>query len=141
MQLMRAKIISILMALLMMVTSVGITVKVHSCLMTMVGKEKTACCCEPKQDVEANCCTEKESTPKPEKNCCTDVVKSVALSAEYATKVQALEHFSFAPVFCKLHFTNFNLAAIQSEILSTEIKQPPNLFDSNIIYFLQVIKV
>lgn len=124
-----------------MVTSVGITVKVHACLMNMADTEKSACCCDSKETPESNCCTEKEATPKPENKCCTDVVKSVALSAEYATKVQTIEHFSLSPFFNKVHFNNVNLAAIQTELFITEIKQPPNLFDSNIIYFLQVIKV
>lgn len=142
MQLLRTKIFSFIMALVMLTTSVGITAKVHFCSMKKKSETKTASCCKQElEEEEMDCCKQIAETNQNQNKCCTDVVKSVALSAEYAGKFETEKHFLFAPLFIKNFQEDFNSFSVKTDVLVSEIKQPPKLFDNNFIYFLQVIKV
>lgn len=142
MQMLRVKIFSILMALVMFTTSVGITAEVHFCSMKKKSETKTASCCKQEVAEETDCCKQMAETNQNQNKCCTDVVKSVALSAEYAGKFETEKHFSLTPLFVKNFQDHFNSFPVENETLVSEIKQPPKLFDNNNnIYFLQVIKV
>lgn len=125
----------------MLTTSVGITAKIHFCSMKKKSETKTASCCKQEVDEEMDCCKQKAETNQNPNKCCSDVVKSVALSAEYAGKFEAEKHFSFTPLFIKNFQVDLNSFSVKTEVLVSEIKQPPKLFDNNFIYFLQVIRV
>jgi hypothetical protein len=129
------------MALVMLATSVGITTKVHFCSMKKKSETKTASCCKQKAEEEVGCCKPKAETNTKQNSCCNDVVKSVALTAEYTCKFETEKHFSFTPLFIKTFHENLKSFSVKTDVLVSEIKQPPKLFDTNFIYFLQVIKV
>lgn len=125
----------------MLTTSVGITAKIHFCSMKMKSETKTALCCNRVVEEEMDCCEQKVETNQNPNKCCSDVVKSVALSAEYSGKFETEKHFSFTPLFIKKFQVVLNSFSVKTDLLVSEMKQPPKLFDYNFIYFLQVIKV
>ena len=126
----------------MLATSVGITTKVHFCSMKMKCETKTATCCKQEQAKEdTNCCEQKAKSSEKQNSCCSDIVKSVALSAEYAPKFETGKQFSLAPLYIQSFQHEVTSFLLKTDVSVSEIKQPPKLFDNNFIYFLQVIKV
>jgi hypothetical protein len=141
------KIFSMIMAVIMLTVSVGITAKVHHCSMESIQKPISAeqkDCCE-KHEVKSCCelmndmsCTDNLAN---DKGCCRDEVKSLAFVTEFVNKIVSVQLVQFVTLLSYAVIHHFADATEQHSFETQNIFPPPKISGTALLTFKQVLNL
>ncbi|MEO8148524.1 MAG: hypothetical protein ABI723_12840 [Bacteroidia bacterium] len=143
----RLKYFSMFMAVLMFATSVGITAKVHYCLMEkqqIASSQKVKDCCTQKE--MKSCCemTNKKICTddlKKDKGCCSDEVKSFSFITEFVNKIVSVQLVQFVILLSYAIVHHLADAEQQHSSETKNIFPPPKLSGTALLAFKQVLNL
>lgn len=135
-----------LMAVIMLATSVGITAKVHYCFMeketATVTNEKGCCnnhelksCCETK---DSNSFADNLITNK---GCCSDQIKSFSFATTFVNKIVSLQLTQFVTLLSYAVLYHFSDVEVQHSFETATIFNPPKLYGTALLCFKQVLNL